>query len=682
MTTTVSDQATSPEPRDGDQGASGEQPPQKQGSKKRGRMPRGPLWGNVLTMTGAFVALIAVILLMTFALFSVVSPASNPYVDIVGYMVLPGMLLIGLLLMPAGILFKSWRVKRHDPAQKLSLHFRFDLTEPGQRRLALTIVVATFVFLPVIGVSSYHGYHYTDSTEFCGKACHSVMEPEATTHALSPHARVTCAECHIGEGAGWFVKSKLSGTRQVFAMWGETYSRPIPPAIHHLRPARDTCEECHWPQKFYGAQLKHFPHYAPDEANTDRSVNLLLNIGGGHHLTGRVEGIHWHMALANKVEYIATDEKLQEVPWVRIVDRYDQEKIYRSDGRPTSDPPPEGQRRHFDCMDCHNRPAHNFLAPDEAVDRVLDAGIINPGLPYIKREAIRALTATYESSEVAAKRIGGRLEEFYRDSYPELWSNDAKRVAINRAIDAVREIYKTNFFPYMRVDWQTYPDNIGHLNSPGCFRCHDDRHVNQFGETLEMDCDSCHTFLGETVTDAGVTNYQTQTSYEHPWERVGVHKTLICSDCHTGGALPEPSCKECHSEVHAFGSADAAVFEPFAIEPDSMFEMELDCETCHPDAERVDPASMNDTCLDCHDEEPYEGMVARWRSEMETKIGDLAPRLSGSQREVLEALRRAGPSHNIKAARKILAALRTEASTVDAAAQQSEETEQDEDEGT
>lgn len=666
MTTTSSDQTKDPKPRDGDSGRANDSPPDERGKKKR-RIPRGPLWGNVLTMIGGFVSIIAVILLMTFMLFSVVSPATNPYVDIVGYMVLPGLLIIGLILMPAGILFKSWRVKRRDPTQRLSLRFRFDLTEPGQRKLATVIIGSTFVFLPVIGVSSYHGYHYTDSTEFCGKACHAVMKPEATTHALSPHARVTCAECHIGEGAGWFVKSKLSGTRQVLAMWTKSYSRPIPPAIRHLRPARDTCERCHWPQKFYGAQLEHLPHYAPDEANTDRSVDMLLNIGGGHHLTGKVEGIHWHMALANKVEYVSTDAKLQVVPWVRVVDRYDRVRIYRADGRPSSDPPPEGERRHFDCMDCHNRPAHNFLPPDEAVDRMLDAGLIDPSLPFIKREAVNALIAGYADSETAAKQIGGRLEKFYREKYPDLWRNDAKRVTINRAIDGVREIYSNYFFPYMRVSWKTYPDNIGHMNSPGCFRCHDNRHVDQFGKTLDMNCTSCHTFLTRTVSDDGVTDFRSAKTYDHPWKRIGVHQTLICSQCHSGGALPVPSCKGCHTDTAGLRAGTLAAFKPYDIEPDPMFAAEVDCETCHDGAPPVKLETMNDTCTGCHDDDSYNGMAQRWHDEMNKAIDNLMPRLSGEPLEVLETLKKAGPSHNIEASRKILKALAAGTSTADAA---------------
>ncbi|MBU0717719.1 MAG: NapC/NirT family cytochrome c, partial [Planctomycetes bacterium] len=200
-----------------------------------------PLWNNLITEMGIFVSAAALLLLLSFGLVTLMTPNPNPYVDIVGYLVVPSTLVIGIALIPLGILFKSWRIHRRHPEQRLAFRFpRVDLNDPAQRRVAKMVVIGTFVLLPVVGVSSYHGYHYTDSASFCAKACHSVMEPQSTTYEHSAHARVACAECHIGSGASWFVKAKLSGTRQVLATWQNSYPRPIPPAIRHLRPARET----------------------------------------------------------------------------------------------------------------------------------------------------------------------------------------------------------------------------------------------------------------------------------------------------------------------------------------------------------------------------------------------------------------------------------------------------------
>ncbi|MDH3783980.1 MAG: NapC/NirT family cytochrome c [Acidobacteriota bacterium] len=319
-----------------------------------------PLWTNWITLTGLLIGGIALLLIVTFGLFSVVSPAANPYVDIVGYLILPGILSLGIFLMLAGILIRSIRRRRLDPSRRLRILPRVDFSDPLQIRVAKFLAVGLFTLLPIAAVTGYHGYHFTDSTDFCATTCHTVMRPEAVAYERSSHARVSCAECHIGTGASWFVKAKISGLRQVIATARESYSRPIPPAISELRPARDTCEECHWPQKFHGSQLKEFPHYASDEQNTDRTVTLLLKTGGGNEFLGQASGIHRHMALSGQIEYIATDPILQEIPWIIWTDDTGLEHIYRDDGRPASDPPPEGERRSTVWTVTTDRPTSSF----------------------------------------------------------------------------------------------------------------------------------------------------------------------------------------------------------------------------------------------------------------------------------------------------------------------------------
>ncbi len=615
-----------------------------------------PLWNNLITILGMLIVGFSLLLLATFALLEIVSPARNPYVDIIGYLVLPIVLISGIVTIPFGIFFKSWRLRRKDRTQRLSFRYpHFDLSDPGQRRVAKAAFLGSIVLLPIVGVSSYHGYHYTDSSEFCGKACHSVMEPQYTTYERSPHARVACAECHIGDGAGWFVKSKLSGTRQVLATLRESFSRPIAPAIQHLRPARDTCEHCHWPQKFYGAQLKEVPRYARDETNEDRSLMMLLNIGGGHSSAGPVEGIHWHMALASKIEYIATDDQLQVIPWVRITDALGEETIYRNDSKPSSDPPPDGHRRNLDCMDCHNRPAHKFRPPQVAVDLMLSAGRIDQTLPFIKREAVKALVQQYPDEKTAARRIGSALIGFYEKTYPELWNSSRGAVNIKQAVDVVRELYRTNFFPDMNVDWQTYPDNIGHLYSPGCFRCHDGRHLSGRGETLDMDCKSCHSFLSRQEQGNGLEQL-TEGPFEHPFELGGLHQGIRCDQCHSGGIL-ETTCETCHNKTAEFIAGTSPDFSRFEIEADSMGGA-VDCETCHNTSEPLVIETMNDTCIGCHDEEEYDGMVVKWQRELEELYRDL-PDGDVEIQAIRDALNRAGANHNMAASRKILRALST-----------------------
>ena len=617
-----------------------------------------PLWNNFVTEAGLFISAVAIILLLTFCLMTLVKPQTNPYVDIVGYLVGPGILVLGLVLIPLGILFRSWRIRRRHPEQHLAFRFpRVDLNDPTQRRAAKFFVIGTFVLLPVVGVSSYQGYHYTDSSRFCAEACHSVMAPQATTYEHSAHARVACAECHIGSGAGWFVKSKLSGTRQVLAMWQDSYSRPIPPAIHHLRPARETCERCHWPDKFFGAQLREIVYFASDEANTRHEIDMLLKTGGADHSTWKPQGIHSHVAFEGRIEYIATDGALQDIPWVKFTDEDGKAIVYRSDGRPNSDPAPKGQLRRMDCMDCHNRPAHRFRAPNDVVDIFLDMGRIDSSLPYVKREAVAALCEPYPDTATAMNRIAGKLAAFYEQNHPDIYRE--RRDAVNRSIDGVRDIYKQTIFPDMKVDWRTYPDNIGHKISPGCFRCHEGKHVDQHGDPISHRCDMCHTFLNPVDGENGRVIVQ-RGDFIHPVPLKGPHDRLRCNLCHTGGVSPSATCEGCHTTQAAFRNGTLDVFEQFGIEADAMADS-VDCESCHDLDEPTTVDAIDEMCMACHDDEGerFEGMLASWKTEAERLLSEVE---ATADQSALRILRQAGPLHNMGATRVIAEKLKDQRS--------------------
>lgn len=499
------------------------------------------LISNPLSLFGLALVALAIVFLFTFLLFQLIATNSNPYTDIIGFLVLPSILVAGLMIVPTGMAWKLWRVRR--TAGVTIRYFRLPQLDFNERKtrnwLTSFVLVSVLIVLPAVLVSAYEGYHYTESTTFCGQACHGVMEPQATAHARSPHARVSCAECHIGSGAGWFVKSKLSGTRQVLAVWADSFPRPIPPAITELRPARDTCEECHWPAKFFGSQLKEVVHYSPDEANTKHTVRMLLKTGGADESIGRVEGIHMHMLQSGLIEYIATDEHLQEIPWVRYVDASGRETIFRSDGSGSDAAPPAGTRRKIDCMDCHNRGAHHFGSPERTVDQYLEVGRIDPTLPFVKREAVAVLSQPYSSVAAAEAEIERALGAFYRENYPELHASASERIA--QAIEGVKRIFKLNVFPEMKVDWRVYPENIGHLSSAGCFRCHDGRHVDAQGTAISSSCETCHTFLNEVPDRPGTF---AEGDFHHSMNLVN-HGKLRCEQCHTGGPLP--LCRDCHA---------------------------------------------------------------------------------------------------------------------------------------
>ncbi len=490
------------------------------------------LSNNMITWFGLMVVAVSLCLLMTFVLFAIFVPDHNPYVDVLGYLVLPGILIGGLILCPVGIYWT--RRRRRKSSTKGVISVRFGLT---------FMAVTFFLMLPILGISGYEGYHYTESAQFCTNVCHTVMEPQGTTYAYSPHARVSCAECHIGAGASPFVKSKLSGLRQVLAVWRESYSKPIPPAISELRPARETCEQCHWPQKFFGDQLRPVVHFSSDEKNTRYEVQMLLKTGGADESLGVSEGIHMHML--QDVEYIAIDDHMQEIPWVKYTDESGKTTIFRDDGKPNDAPPPAGHRRRLDCMDCHNRGAHEFRAPQESVDHLLDAGKIDTKLPFVKREIVNVLAEEHADRDAAMAAIEDKIEAFYRTSYPDL-TDSGQSESVKNAVKAAQQIYGNSVFPAMNVTWKSYPNNIGHLNSPGCFRCHNGRHINAEGVPISSECDVCHTFLHRSKSGDTFV----QDIFDHPmkihdmWDGLGPHATMRCDQCHTGG--PILGCTECH----------------------------------------------------------------------------------------------------------------------------------------
>lgn len=511
---------------------------------------------NPISLAGFLFVGIGIVLLVTFGLFVLVSPSVNPYFGIVGYMILPGIFILGLLVVPAGMAWKQWRVRRwvrgHPGA---TAYPRIDLNNPVTRWSILGFAAFSFfVVLPVLGVSSYYGYQWTESVQFCGQLCHTVMVPQATAYARSAHARVGCAGCHIGPGASWFVKSKITGVGQVIAMMKDSYPRPIPNAITNLRPARETCEECHWPEQFFGSQYQQITRYTPDQANTPHVVRMFLKVGGADRLSGRIEGIHMHMILYGRIEYVAVDPNLQEIPWVRYTLPDGRVFIYRSDGKPNDAPPPDGSIRRVDCMDCHNLAAHRFFAPQRSLDLYLSVGRIDRELPYIKREAVAALAGTYADDAAAAAGIKTHLAGFYQREYPQIWTT--REPAVRQAITVVQGIYAQNFFPYMREDWQTYPDNIGHMDSAGCFRCHDGRHVNGVGQAISSSCSVCHDFLNPVPGKPAATE---KGQFHHPMSLL-LHEHLRCSQCHTGGPLP--GCLDCHASGFWLQQRGEAMFRP------------------------------------------------------------------------------------------------------------------------
>jgi nitrate/TMAO reductase-like tetraheme cytochrome c subunit len=490
---------------------------------------------NPVSLAGAALAVVSLGNIFLFSLIEFIAGRPSPYIGILAYMVAPAFLILALFLIATG-LWRQWRrEKREGPAAEAPAYPRLDFNDPAHRHAVAAFGVFLVVFIAVSAVGSYKAYEFTDSVQFCGQTCHSVMHPEFTAYQLSPHARVGCVECHVGSGATWYVKSKLSGTRQVFAATFNTFPRPIPTPVHNLRPAQETCEECHWPRKFYGAQLKVFTHYSSDEKNTPRQLRLLIKTGGGDPATGAPEGIHWHMNISNEIEYIAADDQRQIIPYIHVRDMQGRvTEYYAQDSKLTKEQITKAGRHRMDCVDCHNRPTHIYIPPDQATDQSLLARRLDASLPYIKQQAAAALTGKYETTDSALQGIAKEMREFYESKYPELART--KQLEIRNAIDEVQRIYRSTTFPEMKLNWQTHPNNLGHFYFNGCFRCHDGQHVSPDGKVLSKDCDTCHTVLSQQEGSVKLIS-TSEGKFQHPID-LGDLTAVNCSDCHSGGVGP------------------------------------------------------------------------------------------------------------------------------------------------
>jgi hypothetical protein len=446
-------------------------------------------WRNWITLLGTSITTSSAFLILGFLAVGFMGIQQSPYVGILLFMILPGVFISGLLLIPVGL---WWDKRRQRQAIKRGgeRYPTLDFNQPRLRRTVGVVAFLTLVNIFIISTVSYKGVHFMDSVQFCGTVCHTVMEPEYTAYLHSPHSRVKCAECHIGSGAPWFVRSKLSGMSQLFAVTFNTYQHPIPTPVENLRPSRDTCEECHWPERFTGDRMRVITSFQEDEVNTPLQTVLLLHIGGGaseHH------GTHsWHVDPELKTTYWTTDPKRQEIQVVRVEHVDGTVKEYVADGvELTPEFYAEAEMREMDCIDCHNRPTHIFHLPDDAMDESMAKGRISPELPFIKQKGVEVLQAAGEQGDPSL--IPDTLHAFYKAEYPNLYAE--RLPEIERAVGEVQAIFSRNVFPKMDVTWGLYPNNIGHTNFPGCFRCHDDSHTTDTGETISQDCTVCHSIL-------------------------------------------------------------------------------------------------------------------------------------------------------------------------------------------
>lgn len=443
---------------------------------------------NGLSLAGTGLAIASLVLIVSLFFMEQLGFEGGPYLGILTYLILPMIFVAGLILIPIGAILYRRKLHRMQGDEKAPLLPVFDLNVTKTRRWLFVLLGATMFNIVILSGATYKGVEVMESVEFCGTACHTVMQPEHTAYQRSPHSRVSCAECHIGPGADWFVKSKLDGAWQLVAVALDLYPRPVPTPLHDLRPARDTCEQCHWPTKFVGDKLSVRKHYADDESNTELTTALLLKVGGADG--EQSYGIHWHVDRGVQIRY-RSDPTREEIYEVEYTNSDGETKLFVDRKAPEEG----GEWRTMDCVDCHNRPSHKFYSPQFEVDRALQDGLIDRSLPFVKREAVRIIDTQFPSHDEARSAISAELMNYYATNHPSVAEADADK--IDSAGKTLGDIYSFNVFPDMQVWWNTYPEHSGHQSSEGCFRCHGRRLRTADRETISRDCDICHTVLAE-----------------------------------------------------------------------------------------------------------------------------------------------------------------------------------------
>lgn len=485
---------------------------------------------NTITLVGVSVSAVSFGLILFLMVLEYTAEVHKPYMGILAFVILPTFLVMGLLIIAFGV-YKEYRNEK--AGKEFHLNFpRIDLNIPQHRTAFMFFSIGTLLFLVLSAFGSYKAYEYTDSDDFCGKICHVVMEPEFAAYQSSPHARVGCVKCHIGPGADWFVRAKISGAYQLYQTAFDRFPRPIPTPIENLRPAQETCEQCHWPKHFFDEKQRSFTYFLSDEQNTAWNLTLLMKIGGGNVEAGPTSGIHWHMNIANEVSYAATDRQRFTIPWVRVKTKEGVERVYRSTEEPIDDETLAATKiRRMDCVDCHNRPTHIYHPPERSINHIMEIGWIDRTLPSIKSVAVDALEKEYATKQEALDGIRLTIEEYYSAFHPNIAKS--KKSLIEKAITEIQKIYSRNYFPEMKHDWRQYPDHIGHMYTPGCFRCHDGKHVSDDGKVLSKDCNTCHTILAQQIGKKPARLALEGLDYIHPIDIGNAWKEMNCHDCHT-----------------------------------------------------------------------------------------------------------------------------------------------------
>jgi nitrate/TMAO reductase-like tetraheme cytochrome c subunit len=412
----------------------------------------------------------------------------NAYALIITIVLFPVGMIFGLLLIPLAV----YMGRRKMFAGSLTKQgFTIDLGNDLHRKILLLILVLTVVNISLFATVAYHGYEFMDTPAFCGTVCHTVMAPEYAAHKHSPHANVACVDCHIGPGIGGFIKAKFSGLRQLKDMLSGSYRRPVPTPVEGLPAASVTCEKCHFPEKFFGNVKKSFISFSNERQENPEKQDILLYLGGRDPVKDVLKGIHWHAGHDIRIDYQPLKENRTKIAAVKLTAADGTVKVFTKGGKAKYAPL---SWRRMDCVDCHSRPAHVFEDLMERVDFGLAGKKIHPEIPGIRQDSLTVLQKPYASRNEAAGLIVEDLKKLQekRNGADFVTGNDK---AITDSGVFLKKQYLDNIWPEMKITWGTYKNHIGHRyekNGYGCFRCHDDEHATESGETISQDCGFCH----------------------------------------------------------------------------------------------------------------------------------------------------------------------------------------------
>jgi hypothetical protein len=491
-----------------------------------------PSYKNWLTIIGTIIAAINLAIIIVLFIISTIFDLDSTNLGLFIYIILPGFMILGLIIIPVGMIRERQRQGKMADKSDARLP-RIDLNDPRHRNAFLIFTISTIIILFLSTLGSFKAFHMTESVEFCGTLCHEVMEPEHTAYLKSPHANVSCVECHVGSGASWYVKSKISGLHQVIAVFTNNFPRPVETPLHDLRPAMETCEKCHWPQKFYARSLWTNKYFLADSLNTEWDVTLQMKTGPEFSALGLKEGIHWHINPAVNIEYVSENDKREIITYVKYTNKSTGEVYtYRNDNTPLTDSIlTTSENRTMDCIDCHNRPSHNYNSPTVYFDKAMLTGAVSKQIPFIKKVVMGILTEKFSDKDTALMKIGDGITNFYKNDYSDFYSSN--KILVDSTIHAIQKGFSQNTFPAMKVSYDKYPEHIGHLETEGCFRCHNDQFKTESGRVIKKDCNLCHTIVAQGKPgNMKYSSIKDSLEFEHPVDIGTAWQEANCSECH------------------------------------------------------------------------------------------------------------------------------------------------------